>query len=193
MKRAVVLMIVTLAGTAGATPSWAGIAFRGKSLPECRDYLILEDNYAYRVSGSSDEDRTHYAFGEFGWMRNRSERWALGGTVLLGFRGHYSGELRTGAAVRARRWMGADRSLDISLGPIVGRADSRSHIGAGAQLAYNMGDRFHVATRLEYVETAAPGVEPLGLYLGFGFGSKPGLIAGLAVGGVLGVMAAATE
>jgi len=191
MRFLITAAAVLITGFSIAVPSSAEPCFRGRRLPACQSFLLIENSYAYRVSGGGNEDRTHYVFGEFGWMRNRSERWALGGTVSVGFRGHYSGEIRGGAAARLRRWVAEDRSIDFSLGPFVAEADGEGGLGAAGQVNYNYGDRFHLTSRWEYVKV--PKVDSFGWYLGLGFGSKTALIVGGIVGALLGGTALATD
>ena len=168
------------------SPGYAGpFCFRGRPLPDCGSFLLTEVTYAKRLNNSSG-DGTHSATGEFGWMRNRSERWALGAAAFIGIRGHYSTEVRVGPEVRLRRWLADGRSLDISSGMLVGGGSTGTRIGGFGQLSYNMGDRFHLTSRWEYARFPGyPPETPFGWYLGAGLGSKTALIVGGSVGVLL--------
>ena len=168
-----------------ATMSFAEPCFRGN--PQCRSFLVFEDNYA-RSLGS---EGMHYGFGEFGYMRNLSERWAVGGTTLFGVRGNGSSEIRGGGAVRVRRWLGSANALDLASGPLVASADGMTRLGGTAEVVYNMGDRVHFTGRWEYVKM--PGKKETSLYLGGGLGSKPALIVGGVVGALMGALALAWD
>jgi len=169
---------VLLATTFSATTSSAGLCLRGKALPECKSFLIIEDSYAHQVGG----DGMHYAFGEFGCMRNTSARWALGGTTLFGIRGNGASELRGGAAMRVRRWLDSGHAVDFAAGPFLASADGLTRLGGAAEVIYNVGDRIHLTSRWEHVKM--PRAQESSLYLGIGLGSKPALIGG-GIAGVL--------
>lgn len=178
LREASVTATVLIACLSLAAPSFAGPCLRGEALPQCRSFLIIEGSYARRLGGEG----MHYVFGELGYMRNRSEHWALGGTAMFGVRGSGSSELRGGAAVRVRRWLGSGNAVDLSSGPFLASADGLTRLGGAAEVIYNIGDRVHLTSRWEYVKM--PGMDESSLYLGVGLGSRPALIGG-AIAGVL--------
>ena len=181
IRNAIRAAAALIVGLLFSDPSLAEPCFRGR--PECGSYLVFEVSYARSLGGEG----MHYGFGEFGYMRNRSDPWALGGTVMVGVRGSGSSELRTGAAVRARRWLPSGNSLDLSSGPLVASADGLTRLGGAAEVMYNIHDRAHLTARWEYVKM--PGKNDSSVYLGAGLGSKPALIVGGIVGVVFGGLA----
>ena len=179
LRAAIGASIVLVALLSLAVPSSAGPCFRGKTLPDCTSFLIVENSYARRLG-----EGMHYAFGEFGYMQNRSQRWAIGGTVMFGVRGSGSSELRGGAAVRVRRWLSSGNAVDLSSGPLLASADGLTRLGGAAGLTYNIADRVHITSRWEYVKM--PGKDESSIYIGAGLGSKPALIGGALVGILVG-------
>ena len=185
IRNAIRAAAALIAGLLFSDPTLAEPCFRGR--PDCRSYLVFEVSYARSLGGEG----MHYGIGEFGYMRNRSDRWALGGTVLVGVRGSGQSEIRGGASVRARRWLQSGNSIDLSSGPLVASADGLTRLGGAAEVLYNIHDRVHLTTRWEYVKM--PGENESSLCLGAGLGSKPALIIGGIVGVVLGGLALAWD
>ena len=173
---------------AAPSPSRAGPCFRGRPLPECESFLLTEVTYAERMNDRSD-DGVHSATGEFGWMRNKNERWAIGAAAFIGIRGSFSTQLRAGSEIRVRRWLADGRCLDIASGALVSGGSSGTKFGGFGQVSYNMLDRFHLTSRWEY--TPAPLQKAFGWYIGAGFGSKTALIIGGVVGALIGLGALA--
>jgi hypothetical protein len=99
------------------------LTWRGRPLAETRSFMITEmgvlariDDYPY-IGGDS---RTAFSF-DLGWMKNISERGAVGfsgyalvsdPTTRLGIRGRY------------RRWLSRKTSIDISPGVLLGGEDA---------------------------------------------------------------------
>jgi len=99
------------------------LTWRGRPLAETRSFMITEfgvltriDDYPY-VGGDS---RIAFSF-DLGWMRNISERGAVG---FSGYALVSDPTTRMGIRARYRRWLSRKTSIDISPGVLLGGEDS---------------------------------------------------------------------
>lgn len=179
----------------------AQTCFRGRPLPACRSFALLELGYAHRLGAPSmvtgGSPQVHYLNGEVGWMVGRSPRLSIGGTFFAGALVDYEFELRPGLKARARYWLGDRTGVDLGVGVMLGRvpADSTSwspterRPGATAHLGLSLNDALHFTMLGEYLPN--PVDRDLVGYAGVRLGSKPALWSGLIVGSLLGLGAAA--
>lgn len=143
------------------------LCFRGRPLPECRSFLITEVEVGYQfnsdfVGGSRTSDIV--LGGEVGWMRNLTNRDAIG--AVYGANNHY---LTLGP--RYRRWLSEATALDVGLS-VGGRAPSEPEI-VELQVAMMYGDRVGLwaAAARDF------GRGENGLAAGIRAGAEPGLVA----------------
>lgn len=126
----------------------AQACFRGRPLPSCRRFWIVESGFGVRLnrgayeSGPSDPDKL--ASMELGMMRNLTTGTALGATAFLGIGDQITGNtgVLVGVKPRYRRWLGPRFSLDLSTGPfyvLSGPANANT-LGATAHAGVNLGD-----------------------------------------------------
>ena len=195
---AVLLLLCTV------TPVQAGHAqtcFRGRPLPACRSFALLELGYAHRLgaapTATGGSPQVHYLNGELGWMFNRSPRLSIGGTLFAGGLVDYDFELRPGLKARARYWLGDRTALDVGAGLVLGRVPVESALwirterraGATAHLGLSLNEALHLTALAEYLPN--PVERDFVGYVGARLGSKPALWSALIVGPLLGLGAAA--
>ena len=138
--------------------------FRGRRLPACKSFWIVEMQVSEPVAQTSrtvletypvfDAQRTgsvsvlenrRTAFGRviewnLGHMANVGEKYALGGVVTGGSGNGGSG--LTGLKVRLRRWLSSDFSLEAEAGAFWGNAQTvRRSNGGTAALRFNIRDQ----------------------------------------------------
>ncbi len=186
------------------TPVQAGQAqtcFRGRPLPACRSFALLELGYAHRLgaapTATGGSPQVHYLNGELGWMFSRSPRLSVGGTFFAGALVDYDFELRPGLKARARHWLGDRTAVDIGAGVMLGRvpvdrtswSPTERRPGATAHLGISLDDALHLTVLAEYLPN--PVDRDLVGYVGARLGSRPALWSGLIVGSLLGLGAAA--
>ena len=157
---------------AGAQPparrsDTAAVCFNASPLPRCRSFAVVEVGLMSlrhsRPESFSDPGQFSY-FGslasfvsvELGWLRNRGDRSALGGTVAVGTMSGDGG--RYAIQGRYRRWLSEQFAVDVDAGPLTVSGGSNSGpfgrngaVGAtaGAALAYR--DLFAVSANLDAV------------------------------------------
>jgi hypothetical protein len=168
----------------------AQTCFRGRPLPACRDFTILEFAPSYRLSekeGQTDSVRAVLSW-NVGYMRNIRPATALGAGVKItaDSDGH-----RYGPILRLRHWMGNSRtSADVTAGMFVAGEDNFAVLGlpsVTADVALNYRDLIAISAGVDALRRTGSGTswEP---YLGLRFGTWLAPIATLA----LGIAAAAT-
>jgi hypothetical protein len=105
------------------------LCFRGAPIERCRSFWIFEVTGARRAVGTSHVDRygvktqdlTEWVAWDLGYMRNRDNVHALGGSVSIGGSG---GGTRLAARLRQRTWLTRDFTLDLSAGPLTAQQQS---------------------------------------------------------------------
>jgi hypothetical protein len=193
---AVLLLLYTLAPLqAGHTQT----CFRGRPVPACRSFAVLELGYAHRLgaapTATGGSPQVHYLNGEIGWMFSRSPRLSVGGTFFAGALVDYDFELRPGLKARARYWLGDHTALDLGAGVMLGRVPAASAMwspterrpGATAHLGLSLDEALHLTVLTEYLPN--PVDRDLVGYVGARLGSKPALWSALIAGSLLGLAA----
>ncbi len=201
----IVLIIIAVA-ISSASPSIAqtsqrNFSFNPRPLDQTKAFSITEFSLGHRFGNytQNGEDRSEseaLATWELGYMRNLSERWALGVAAFLN-----ADDWRTqfGVKPRVRYWLGQKSSLDFSIGPILKTfgEDQLTHKGISSNLGYNFNNWLGLDAGFEYVSfdgtQFAPGGELLipveGDRTSFSISAKvagvPGAIAGVAVPAVV--------
>lgn len=201
----VILGVSTAWPTIGAAQSDtkppAGFCFRGHPLPTCDRFLLFEfggSGRAFttnRVAGSQQvdvaQDGNGFATLDIGFMRNRLDGTALGGTLQIG--AGDASRRRLALEVRRRQWLTGRLALDVGAGPLeinTRKAFRPFAAGAGYGLTSHAGlslmDLITVTTNVDVVSGGRP---QLTLMFGGRFGSFPAV--GAAVLGAL--LAAAAQ
>lgn len=197
---------------AGAGPQIG--CFRGRPLPACKSFWIVEmqgsepiAQTSRRVRVYSDFERTGFgsvfereqaAFGSvlewsLGHMANLGEKYALGGVVTGGTGNGGSG--LTGLKVRLRRWLTADLSLEAEAGALWSNPDGTlgsNPLGGTAALRFNIRDQGAFYLRWDVLplpeESGLSGYyDPGGIQHGLSVGVSAGSVPALIGTGALGV------
>jgi hypothetical protein len=175
------------------------LCWRGKPLAECRSFLITEVGLSYSLSGPTMNGAPVVA-GDLGWMKNISERAAVGGTAHARFSpgDEYA---RAGVRARYRRWLGRN-SVDLSPGIILVSRDTNTleyyPPGFAASATFNLGAVAGLTLEADYGRYSRLELVPLGAYerrrftdvtwrAGWKLGGVPGTIGMVPfiVGGIL--------
>jgi len=145
------LLIATATPASASDAGGHSLCWRGHPFPECRSFLITEVGLFYPRSRSSIEGgRRTEAAADLGWMKNVSERDAVGGTIHGKLANDY---VRAGLRARYRRWLGRSVSVELSPGIIVANQDDLRDayllpgLVAGATL--NLGDMVGISVEAE--------------------------------------------
>ncbi|MGE0442144.1 MAG: hypothetical protein AB7L66_15075 [Gemmatimonadales bacterium] len=161
-------------------PELGGLCFRGRPAPACRAFWITDASYAIRVIPGNRAPSLSISGSRYlgtvavGRMWNVAGPFALGGAVGLAAGDGLSLEV----APRLRTWVGSDLAVDVS--PVIGFGEP--HASGEASIMFR--DQFGLFTRVD--ETTERQYDPiLGVvtsrprtraYVGFRFGSEPGLV-----------------
>ncbi len=152
--------------------------------PACRSYWVTEFGgawYEVQPRGSPDDRKFMFAW-ELGWMRNRSAREAVGGSLFFATNDQ---AMRGGVRARYRRWLADGLAVDVAPGLIVFQANDdyvvRTRPGASVLGGVSFGDVIGLTGE---VESTGGGVRML-------YGVRVGSYAGAATGLALPVFIAA--
>ena len=144
-------------------------------------------------------DICSYLTADIGWMKNVSQRDALGVSVFGGPEFGFD-QVQYGARGRYRRWLGERSSMDVSAGVVLGTTADIGKPGFSGVIDFTLSDLFLVSFGLDYANTEACALEEsmaqpscgerhdTRSYLGVGLGSKLGLV-GYGVAGIVGLLA----
>lgn len=130
----------SLATAPGTSRVPSRFCFRGRALPHCSHFLLIEAGYYHRLAGSKHAaldtneitrdaidnlDRDSHFSWELGYMRNLDGRNAMGGALLVG-----TGDAgaRFGVKGRYRRWVGAEGTGRLDFGAGVLRGGMRDRV-----------------------------------------------------------------
>ena len=196
------LSLALLWSLSGPQPLDAQTCFRGKRSDSCRSFFITEFGYASRLNQSPDPSKDNFLYmWEFGFMVNRSERSALGGTLYFG-----ADDNGTRFAIKARwrRWLGDVGSLEVAPGIIVAGDDNHFDLnlpGFTGEVALNAADLFRVFLMVEVIKMEPlqhfPNIEPVGTdvawFGGIKLGSYAGLVAAIAFPIAVGIALSASD
>jgi hypothetical protein len=110
--------------------------FGGRPLPACSSFWITEASYGFRLTANGDQYSTRFpdytASLEAGWMKNLSERFALGGTASA----HLVDGFKFGIRARGRYWVTPKVSLDLAPGLLVAGTPGSPRFTMDASLMY---------------------------------------------------------
>lgn len=188
----VLLTLVTVATSSAAQASGGrGGCFRGAPADRCAWFALAEAGAYYRFSDVIPGDERVLVNYTLGFMVNSSPRTAIGGEAF----GGAEGELRGGLALRWRRWLTGNASIDAAAGiHLLGEA-SAGTVRAGSpmiQARYTYRDLVGAAVRLDALRlndacfdqacaTLADGTSTR-FYIGGEVGSGAGVAAMVATG-----------
>jgi hypothetical protein len=145
------------------------LCFRGRTLPNCRSFLLTEFDLAL-TDGS-----TRW---ELGAMKNVGSRSAIGGSLLL--RGAENDSSAFGVKARYRWWLSRALALDVSSGILVvgpGTAPGfAGHVGLG------IGDLVGLSIEAETVPPDFEGGKRIRWFGGVRVGAHVGTIVGVLAG-----------
>ena len=140
------------AQTTSARRDTASVCFKPKPLPDCRSFAIVELELAsmrhHNPETFSDPRQTSY-FGtldsflsvDVGWLHNRRDGSALGGTLAVATMFGDGG--RFALKARYRRWMTNRSALDLQAGPLaVSGGSNGSPFGRNGALGATVGAAF---------------------------------------------------
>ncbi len=164
------------------------------SQPRCSSWFVTEAGVFTRLTDLQPADERLLFNYTLGWMRNIGARTALGVVVF----GGAEGELRGGAALRARKWISPRLATDLAAGVhLFGDASSQDVALGSPMLTVRLtyADKLAVTGRVDVLKlrcgpTCSPEHVPNAnatstrLYLGAEVGSKLGALGGV-LGGVL--------
>jgi len=206
--RAVTMAASLLLATAGVASGQEQIGcFRGKPLPDCKTFWIVEMQGLVPVaqttrtvsSGGGGYEYSYQAkaFGNavewnLGHMVNVGEGYALGGIFTVG---SGNSDPLTGVRLRARKWLGENLSLELEAGLLRSDAGGSRYAGVSgwsSDVRLNIRDQGSFFVRYDGV-SLAPDAFPLndyfdpggghhGLFLGASAGSVPALVGTGALG-----------
>ena len=165
---------------------------------------MLRINLAVPVTPAESTNPLGVIAGDLGWMRNISDRAAVGGTAhaRIGIGDDYA---RAGVRARYRRWLGRSTSVDLSPGVILANKDDNQLgyqlPGLVASATLNLGDLAALSLEADYGRYSRQVFVPPGVYdrrrftevtwrAGWKLGSVPGTISMVPfiAGGILFVM-----
>ncbi|HKJ00972.1 MAG TPA: hypothetical protein VJ997_00920 [Longimicrobiales bacterium] len=182
--------------------------FRGKPLPDCKTFWIVEmqglipmaqttrrvtsgsDDYRYTVEVKAFENVVEWNVGH---MVNVGEGYALGGIITVGTGGS---DPLTGLRLRGRKWLNKDLSLELEAGLL--RTDGGGSRFAGlsgwtSDLRLNIRDQGSFFVRYDGVslpEQSYPFnsyLDPGGVHHGISLGASAGSVPALVATGALGI------
>jgi len=208
LSGAAAITLLAMAPTAAAAQEQIG-CFRGKPLPDCKTFWIVEmqgvvpmvqstrtvssgsgsDNYTYQVEAFDNAVEWNV-----GHMVNVGDRWAVGGVVTVGSGGR---DVLTGLRMRGRRWLKEDLSLELEAGVLSSEAayNSQSRFnGWTSDLRLNIRDQGSFFVRYDGVSVPAAlypyndYFDPGGVHHGFSFGASAGSVPALVGTGALGIL-----
>jgi hypothetical protein len=163
--------------TAGAPDP---LCFRGRPLPRCASFVVLESGFAIGPPHSSRRPPANLVW-EAGWMRNTSPASAYGGTLIALF--DEDERVMMGAKFRYRRWLNDALALDLAPGFVVETGgDSFAPIGPGfvAHVGLSAWDLAELVVQLEWMGLPAENVATNAgtVFIGLRAGSYPALAVG---------------
>ncbi len=174
-----------------------GWCFRGKPLPQCRHFWVVEFGLGARLDdppSSLASEGEPVITVELGQMFNLDRRSAVGGALYLGSDEEWS---RFGLKPRYRRWLGRRTSLELAPGVLIAgehNALEPEYPGFTGHLGVNLADWLAVVGQVEVVRfrrsrlDLEDGVTDVAWYGGITANSYAALLAPIA----LGVLIAAT-
>jgi len=162
-----------------AVPASEGRAcFQPRPMPVCKSFYITEFGVQYFASQPPGihNQRRLLATWELGYMRNRSENDAVGGSVFLSTNDQAN---RMGVRGRYRRWVGGGVAVDVSPALILFESEENlegsGKLGAALGAGVSLYDYVGINTQVEAVES---GVR---FQAGVRLGGLPGVISGIGL------------
>ena len=134
-------------------------SFKPKPLPKCSSFLITEFGWSFGLGKSSDKGNLRLLNWELGYMVNRDEHSALGGTFVIAVEPD-GGASRLGLKARYRRWLRDGISLDIAPGIfILGGKNKFSFPSFTCHVGLNLSDWFALTGQVEIIRWKKSGYD----------------------------------
>lgn len=135
-------------------------SFTPKPFPECRSFMITEFGLSYGLDKPSDESNLRLVTWELGYMVNRDEHSAIGGTLFIGVEPD-GGASRLGLRARYRYWLSGNKSLDIAPGVLITGWESKFGFPSFTfQTGLNLNSWFAITGQVDIVRWKISGYEP---------------------------------
>lgn len=151
-------------------------SFKPEPLPKCNSFLITEFGLFYGLDKSSDQSNLRLVTWELGYMVNRNEHSALGGTFVLAVDPD-GGVSRLGLKGRYRYWLSSKKSVDIAPGILFsGSKNGFEFPSFTCNAGLNLNTWFAITGQVDVIRWKTV-TKPEG-YLGLKFGTPTG--AGIA-------------
>jgi len=151
-------------------------SFKPEPFPKCSSFLITEFGLFYGLDKSSDQSNLRLVTWELGYMVNRNEHSALGGTFVLAIDPD-GGSSRLGLKARYRYWLSNKKSVDIAPGILIsGSKNGFEFPSFTCNVGLNLNTWFAITGQVDIIHWKTV-TKPEG-YLGLKFGTPTG--AGIA-------------
>jgi len=151
-------------------------SFKPEPISKCSSFLVTEFGLFYGLDKSSDQSNLRLVTWELGYMVNRNEHSALGGTFVLAVDPD-GGASRLGLKARYRYWLSSKKSVDIAPGILFsGSKDGFEFPSFTCNAGLNLNTWFAISGQVDIIRRKTV-TKPEG-YLGFKFGTPTG--AGIA-------------
>jgi hypothetical protein len=198
-------MVASIALLMPAISAFARPSLHARPLPEGRSFFITTFGYNYRLNEPLTASYSYIAYdslthttisqatgrhvisSELGIMRNLNPKYAVGFSGFLGYDVDY--ESQVGLSLRGRRWLGRGKSVDVSVGALLGgTADTHTFdypgfVGTGS-MNFNDWASVKLTVTAQRIQIPlynspylfAPEQTEYGVFLGYQIGGKPGLV-----------------
>ena len=134
-------------------------SFKPKPFPECSSFLITEFGLSYGLDKPSDEANLQLLTWELGYMVNRDEHSAIGGTFFIAVEPDGDASW-LGLKARYRYWLSGNRSLDIAPGILITGWKSKFGFPSfTCHTALNLNDWFAITGQVDIVRWKTSGYE----------------------------------
>ncbi len=151
MRRILIVGSLLLLPVLAAAQTHPHGCFRGGPAERCSWFPLVESGLHYRLTDVVPGDERVMLAWNLGFMKNTGSRTALGAEVWA----VAEGDFRAGAALRWRRWLGANTSVDLSAGIHIAGDASSGHVTPGSpmiQLKINRSDLIAASARFDPAE-----------------------------------------
>ncbi len=128
-------------------------SFNPKPLSECKSFLITECGFSYGLDKRSGQTNLGLFTWELGYMVNRDEHSAIGGTVFISSETDRI-RIRLGLKGRYRYWLSKDQSLDIAPGILItGSKDKFKFPSFTCQTGLNLSSWFAITGQVDIMRS----------------------------------------
>jgi len=126
-------------------------SYTPKPLSECKSFLITECGFSYGLDKRSNQTNPWLYTWELGYMVNRDEHSAIGGTVFISSEADRI-QIRLGLKGRYRYWLSKNQSVDIAPGILItGSKDKFEFPSFTCQTGLNLSSWFAITGQVDIV------------------------------------------